>query len=371
MIWPFSPLVPVTERMSFLTNVMETPTQERRVSIRSPRSIYQYNYLFDEAEDAKAYAMTRANILGQWEVPVWSEYTLFESPELAGVTELPVDTNAEYQVGGQVFVSSGAGVGQLREVESIGSNTITLTEPTTIVAIGAAPVRTCYMSGGLGGARLFKGLTQRSVQFVTVDQADFSSTPFSSLAGAEIVTDPTLTVSALTDTVLQAATYIDNGSGLVAIESVKDYVEGRAELRFLDTDRAARWRRKRWLHNLRGREKSFWVPSWTRDFQLASPIISAAVTLDVVPLTSESPASYIGKALMIEGTTKFYRVITNAFLTAGIWRFAFSGSLGQTIPTTARISRLTRYRLDTDEVEFAQLGEVYRETSVICKEVPA
>ena len=314
MMWPFSPLAPTVERLSFLTNVMETPLGERRVSVRGARSEFDHRYLFDEEMDARAYHLFRSNPLGEWQVPVWTEYTHFDTPLVAG------------------------------------SN--------------------CYMPNGLGGSRRFKGLTERACSFVTFDQRSPAASPFSTLSGLDVVTDPTVTVAPLVDTLYQAATYIDNGSGLVTIEPQRDFIEGMAGLSFLDKTPAERWRRKRWFHHVRGKEKAFWVPSWTRDYTLSIPIISAAVTLDILPLPGD-PESLIGRGVAIYGSNTHYRVIQDAFETSGIWRLAFSGSLGETIPISAQVSRLGKYRLDTDEIELSQLGEVVSDVTLACKEVVA
>lgn len=368
-LWPFPPRVPTTEKLVFNTDVMQTPEQERRVSLRPARLEMLHTYLFDEANDARAQDLFRSNPLGDWEVPQWTEWTEFPAPLLAGSTTIPANTSADYRVGGQVYLSSSYGLGQARTIATIGTNTLTVTEPTTMVTFGAAPVRLAYCVEGLGGARRFKGLTDRSMKFVTRDWIDLAATPFSQLAGFDVMSDPTVTVTPLLDTVFQAATYIDNGQGPVAVEEMRDILEGRAQLVFMDKTPAERWRRKRWIHYIRGKEKAFWVPTWTDDFTLAATASAASTNIDVEPLDG-LPTSYIGKALMIDDGNKLFRTINNAIAIDGVWRFSLSSALGRTI-SSARISLMKKYRADTDEFEIVQEHHVFAETSFTCLEVPA
>lgn len=368
MIWPFVPRVPIVERLSWLTDVMQTREGERRVSLRPARLELQYSYMFDEAQDARAVALFRSNPLGDWDVPQWSEYTQFASPVAAGATSLPVNTSADYRVGGFVYVSAGDDEGEAIEIASVGSGTIGLDAATTVAAVGAAPIRSAYMLEGMGGARRFKGLTDRAVSFVTRDGIDLAATDFPQLDGIDVVTDPTLTVSPLQDLYFQAKEFVDNGSGPVAVEPRRDIIEGRVEIEFLDLTPESRYRRKQWFHSIRGREGAFWVPSWSRDFTLANPIGSSDTSFDVVALDGD-PADYVGRAVMIDDGSPLFRIITAAQDLSGTWRFTIA-STGRAI-SAARISRLLKYRLDTDEVEFSQLKEVYANIRVTCLEVPA
>lgn len=369
MIWPFPPLVPTTERITFRTDVMQTPEQERRVSLRSARVMMVHSYLFDEADDARARSLFLANPLGDWEVPQWTEWTEFSAPLIAGSTTIPANTSADYRVGGQVYLTGGYGEGQARTIATIGTNTMTVTEATTMVAFGCAPLRTAYITEGVNGNVRFKGLTERSATFVCRDTIDLSLSPFAQLDGFDIVTDPPLVTTPLMNTLFQASTYVDNGQGPVAVESLRDFIEGRIQLAFMDTSAAARWRRKRWLHSLRGRERSFWLPSFTDDFELALTVLPASLVIDVEPLDGD-PDSYVGMALMIDDGSKLYRVITGATAVDDVWRFSISSSLGRTV-SNARISLMRKYRADTDEFEIVQNHHVFAETSFTCLEVPA
>lgn len=366
MIWPFRALAPAKERLSFQTDVMQTRVTERRVSLRPARVVFEYQHYLDEAQDAKAVALFRSNPAGDWSVPQWTGHTEYAAPVAAGATSLPVDINADWRVGGSAYVVGAGDAGEALEITAVGADTITLAGATTVDAIGVAPLRTAYMQGGLGGARLFRGLTIRDCKFITRDGVDLGATPYPQLAGLDVMNDPTVVSTPVQDAIFKALEYVDNGSGLVSVEPVRDIIEGRVELRFIDTTTAELWTRKKWFHHIRGREKAFWVPSWTADFTLAAPITAAATLIQVEPLAG-LPTDYVGRAIMIDDGSPLYRIIGGASDLGATWSFSIDPT-GRDIDA-ARISRMPKYRLDTDEVEFSQTLRAYGDVSVVCLEV--
>ncbi len=118
--------------------------------------------------------------------------------------------------------------------------------------------------------------------------------------------------------------------------------------------------RKR-LYGLLGRQKSFYVPSWRKDFELVNAIGAADTNIDVVPVdysrfnpTGHAPFGDI--MIELNDGTRFFRKIISA--TVGIGAPAreeleIDSSLGQTVSVSEikRISYLYKVRLNSDVVE--------------------
>ncbi|KKN40603.1 hypothetical protein LCGC14_0731640 [marine sediment metagenome] len=122
--------------------------------------------------------------------------------------------------------------------------------------------------------------------------------------------------------------------------------------------------RKR-LYGLLGRQKSFYVPSWRKDFELVTAIGAGDTNIDVAPVeysrfnpTGHAPFGDI--MIELNDGTRFFRNIISA--TVGIGdpareELEIDSSLGQivSIPEIKRISYLYKVRLNSDTVEIVHL----------------
>ena len=111
--------------------------------------------------------------------------------------------------------------------------------------------------------------TARSAQpFCLRDASDLSAPRPAQLSRSPVQTDPSLTRAPLTASLRRAVEYVDNGFGPVVIEPLRDVFE-RGETITLKAQGACREDGlRRWLWSLRGRQASFWLPTWGRELQL-------------------------------------------------------------------------------------------------------
>jgi uncharacterized protein YegL len=186
--------------------------------------------------------------------------------------------------------------------------------------------------------------------------------------GLDVLTDPTLTREPLSETIGQAQEFVDTGLGPIAAEPALGFLQRRAILAFRDVMPGARWRRRVWLHGLRGRQRAFWLPTWGRDLILAAPVAAADTSLVVA--SDADPASLIGRSLMIdlvEGPL-FRRIMGAGFDALGL-RLTIAAprvDLGSGVP----LHWLTKVRLDADRIDLRHLA-ARTEFSLPVIEVPA
>jgi hypothetical protein len=337
-----------------------------RESLRDGRLVLDYEFWFDDIENAQAESLFRSNITGDWLVPIWSEVTLL-APIAPGATSIPANTSADYREGGLAFLDGPDGY-EVATIDSVGAG-LTLDTATTVTVTSCAPLHLAFALSSLGGRRMFRGLSRRAIRFQVRDNADLADTAFPQFVDIDVLTDPTVIVASIEASVTQAREFIDNGMGLVAVEPTRDVTEARSVIRFIDATPESRWARKRWFHHLRGRDTPFWLPTWADDLMLAETATSAQTFIDVDPLEGE-PEDLAGRAIMIEDDTgQMYRTITAAEAASENWRLSVA-PLGRDV-SEATISFMTRMRLDTDRVEFAVTGAAYMETTAAVVEVPA
>ena len=368
-IWPFSPAVQAQESLEFLTDIRITPQGEMRDALRDARLGFAYNFIWDDATNARAAHMFRSNLTGDWLLPVWSEITQGRVIAAAGVLALPVSTDASYVVGGAVFLQAADGSYAQGVVGAPGAGLMTLDEVTPFEVVAVAPMVLAFVVGSMGGKRHFVGHTVRSLEFSVRDGAHWGTSPFEIYVGYDVLTDPSVIAQPIDTQIIQAREYVDNGFGQVAVEPLRDVIEGKTQLVFLDFGAADMWRRKRWFHWLRGRDRAFWLPSWGDDFALAAPMVYNQTFVDVTPF-GDDPAHLVGQHIMLDdGAGYLFREIEAASLVGAAWRFTIAAP-GRAI-SEARISRMSLMRLDTDRIELELTGAHYMRVAVTATEVAA
>lgn len=368
-IWPFVPRVVAGEVLSFLTDIHKTPTGEARTSLRPARRIIDMEFGLDDAQNALAESIFRVGAAGDWLVPVWPELTKWAIPAPVGAVTFVVDYPNDYAVGEPAFLALGDQQFQQVEVAALGSGSVTITAPSLIAASGIAPLRLAYITGDLGGARWFKGYAVRKMAIEFRSGNDVAETPYEQYLGADLMTDPSVIASPIDAKLTMARAFIDNGSGPVVVEPLRDIIDGMVKIVHKDFGPVAMVRRKRWFHYIRGRDLSFWLPTWGHDLTLSAAVASGQGFIDIEPLYG-SPASLIGRHIIVDdGQGYLPRSIEAGVSVGGAWRLTVA-ALGRDVEPSARVMFLNRMRFDTDKIEMALTGVYYMETSLPAVEVP-
>jgi von Willebrand factor type A domain len=186
--------------------------------------------------------------------------------------------------------------------------------------------------------------------------------------GRDVLIDPTVLRQPLRDTIGQTVEVVDNGFGPVVIEPTRDYLQRRSTITFSDYGAAPRWSRRRWLHGLRGRQRSFWLPTWGRELELQADVEAGDDFLIAAPTFDLS--TWINRHIMIDlPTGGVFRQVTAASFDALGHRLTIAAP-GVDIPTPTPIHILTKMRLDTDRIELEH-GATRTTMTATVIEVPA
>jgi len=167
--------------------------------------------------------------------------------------------------------------------------------------------------------------------------------------GRDVLIDPTVLHQSLRDTIGQTVEMIDNGFGPVVFEPTRSYLQRRSTIMFSDYGAPTRWSRRRWLHGLRGRQRSFWLPTWGRELVLQADIAASDDFLIVAP--DVDLTTWIDRHIMFDlPTGGVFRQIAAASFDALGHRLTIV-PLGIDIPANTPVHVLTKMRLDTDRIE--------------------
>jgi len=187
--------------------------------------------------------------------------------------------------------------------------------------------------------------------------------------GRPVQTDPSVVRRPLSASLRRAVEYVDNSFGPVVVEPMRDVFERSETITLKAQGLTTRQLLRRWLWSLRGRQASFWLPTWGRELQLRAAMTSGSVLMRVAPVAPI--AAYVGRPIMLElpGALRF-RTINAAIEDGPDHRLTLSSNLGEPVPLTTKVHFLTAMRADADRVEI-QHGAVTSEVTLPVIEVSA
>jgi hypothetical protein len=379
-IWPFPAAQEITEVLEWRTDVLTSRAGEQRIALRPrPREIVTFRHRLDALGMARAAELARAEFESDWLVPLW-HLALQPNADLAqGDTEILINTGvADYRAGGLVAIAVDGGDAAVMKIATIQADRLILAEPLVLqlpspaVAarrITVAPIRAGLLTSAVEIARRRQGDGTVTTSFLLGDAPDLAAPAMPIYLGRPVQTDPSLVRRPLTASLRRAVEYVDNGFGPVVVEPMRDVFERSETITLKAQGLAARYALRRWLYSLRGRQASFWVPTWGRELQLRTAMTSGSVLMRVAPVASL--AAYVGRPIGLEmpGALRF-RTITAAIADGADHRLTLSSNLGEPVPLMTKVHFLTAMRADADRVEI-QHGAVSSEVTLPVVEVGA
>ena len=357
--WLFSVGAPPSgETLEWRTDVLPGYTGEQRIALRdAPRQSFNYSHLLTPHEFATAKNYVRQRRYAS--VPAWFEHIKYVGTLAAVDTTITFDTtNADYREGGAlvVFESSDKAVVVLID-------TVTPTGVTLATALGQefvnpliAPVRHGRIVDGLKITRPPGSMVDCSIQFQATDNADLAADiGYPQYRSLDVLNELTIVLANIAENIILPTELFDSGMGVIVAEPVIDYAEFGQTVSFMEQGKAALWRRRQWLHSLKGKQKPFWLPSFKRDdLTLLEDIDSSETVLSVQHI---GPASYlVGQHVMIktEAGTEYFREITASVDgAANETDITISSSLGVAV-AAADVNTfcfMSQVRLDADRIE--------------------
>lgn len=379
-LWSFPAAQEITEVLEWRTDVLTSRAGEQRIGLRPrPREIVTFRHRLDALGMARAAELARAGFAGDWHVPLW-HMALQPNADLAqGATEILLDTGlSDFRSGELAAITVDGREAAAIPIASVQADRLILAEPlvlqlpSPVVAaprIMVAPIRAGVLTSAVEITRRRQGDGTVNASFLLREAADITALVLPTYLGRPVQTDPSLVRRPLSASLRRAVEYVDNGFGPVVAEPVRDIFERGETITLKAQGPAARHALRRWLWSLRGRQVSFWLPTWGRELQLRAAMTSGSTLMRVAPVAS-LPA-YVGRAILLEMPTALrFRTISAAIEDGPDHRLTLSSNLGEQVPLTTKVHFLTAMRADADRVEI-QHDAVASEVTLPVIEVPA
>jgi len=377
-LWPFPVAQEITEVLEWRTDVLQARAGEQRIALRNrPREIVTFRHRLDALGMARAAEMARAGFAGDWHVPLWHLALQPDAALAQGATEILLDTGvSDFRTSDMAAVAVDGGEAGAAAIVSVQADRLILAEPLllqlpgpTIAArrVTLAPIRAGVLTTAVEIIRRRQGEGTVTATFLLRDAADLAAPVLPTYLGRPVQTDPSLIRRPLATSLRRPVEYVDSGFGPVVVEPLRDVFTRGEALTLKAQGPTARWAQRRWLWSLRGRQASFWLPTWGHELQLRSPMTSGSVLMRVAPVAA--PPAYVGSRIMLEmpGALRF-RTITAATPEGPDHRLTLSSNLGEPVPITTKVHFLTPMRADTDRVEI-QHGAMASEVTLAVVEV--
>jgi hypothetical protein len=261
MIFPYQAIAPMTEIVEWLTDVIESyDGSESRAMLRNaPRHHYHMSHIIPYGGYAK-------NLLsyiqaGQVDIPLW--HMAAPISVSAGATVIATDTRyADYQKNAIIWQSPHHC--ELVEIDSKTDSSLTLADPVVGSYHGfIAPGRTVKAGNSVSGQDLTGWISELSLNWFCTENYRLTGLELNKYLGADVVPWPIL-IGAERE-IVRPMEWIDFGTGVVQTDSRLDYSRFNTNARIYLDGFGDAWNFRRWLHQLKGRVESFWMPSFAHD----------------------------------------------------------------------------------------------------------
>ncbi len=378
-LWPFPAAQEIMEVLEWRTDVLTSRAGEQRIALRPrPREIVTFQHKLDALGMARAAELARAGFAGDWHVPLWHR-ALQPNADLAqGATEILLDTGlSDFRSGELAAIAVDGREAAAVAIASVQPDRLILAEPLVLQLpspalaaprITVAPIRAGVLTSAIEVTRRRQGDGTVTASFLLRDAPDLVAPVLPTYLGRPVQTDPSLVRRPLSASLRRAVEYVDNGFGPVVAEPLRDVFERSETITLKAQGPTARHALRRWLWSLRGRQASFWLPTWGRELQLRAAMTSGSTLMRVAPVAL-FPA-YVGRTILLEMPTALrFRTITAAIAEGADHRLTLSSNLGEPVPLTTKVHFLTATRADADRVEI-QHGSVASEVTLPVVEVP-
>jgi len=378
--WSFPAAQEINEVLEWRTDVLPSRAGEQRIALRPrPREIVTFRHRLDALGMARAAETARDGFVGDLQVPLWDMALQPGAVPVQGATEILLDTGlADFRTGGLATIAVDGREAAAVAIASVQPDRLILAEPlvlqlpSPVVAaqrMTVAPIRVGVLTSTIEVTRRRQSDGTVSASFLLRDAPDLAAPVLPTYLGRPVQTDPSVVRRPLSASLRRAVEYVDNSFGPVVVEPMRDVFERNETITLKAQGQTARQLLRRWLWSLRGRQASFWLPTWGYELQLRAAMTSGSVLMRVAPVAPI--AAYVGRPIMLEmpGALRF-RTINAAIEDGPDHRLTLSSNLGEPVPLTTKVHFLTAMRADADRVEI-QHGAVTSEVTLPVIEVSA
>jgi uncharacterized protein YqfB (UPF0267 family) len=370
VVFPFEPEAPFIERLQFLTDVfVHKDGTEQRVSLRkAPRQVFDLKLRREDGVERQRVDF----LLFDWQsrvfgFPMWHEPTLLTADVVAGATSINVQdaTLSDFRVGSLAIIYESETKFDALEVATVGSTTISFSTSisqnySAASGVRVMPMRTAISSQPAKEAKYAVNLCDFDLTMRVLDNdVDLSDlTGWPTYNSKILLSDPNAITGTLDGLIERELTVFDgSGGGKFSQVSTWNRARHSSAKTFVSTTRSRLWAIRKLLHALRGRQVSFYLPTFTKDVTLAVSYSSGSAAITIVNVGYSRYAKQrtpkVDVRVILNDGTIFTRTIANSSeIDVNTEQLTLSSAISQNISPSdvSRIEFLEKVRIDSDEI---------------------
>lgn len=354
-----------TEKLEWLTDIIETYTDEQRFALRTaPRRSITYSYVKTPHYGSEIATLTKGWVFRTWGVPIWAEAEKIQwAPN--GATTISFDTrNASYT--NSAFIWESDDKHEAINIVTLRDNGIDSDQPIKHEYSNAF-IMPLFFGITQDGVHIEKdySVVQASATFTMIDDKYVGAQSYPTFEGYPVLRDGGVKVEKFDRRIYRASEFIDNGQGLIEVEPNRSIIEETGMIGKITTTKADLWKWRQFLHWLYGRQQTFLLPTFQRDIQLIGLLGSGATSVKIRGIGLSNYGTFpMWTAVTFRNGTIQYRKIMSAFPIPDSddeYIIIDSGFTTDVYPEDIRMWEfLNLVRLDTDEVTLEYEGVVVK-----------
>lgn len=356
----------VIERISFLTNVLTSPTgtEQRRALRLSPRRIFEAPVIVDGAV-RQYFDMSMWGWSGRtWALPIWPDIQLLAAPLPEGALEVPclVDGRDFYAGGLALLLGQRPQDAEVVEIEALTGDSLILLRPTQKSwsrGTRLYPVRTARLTSMPEVTRITDQAASAAVSFLVLDPSDWMpDAPDATYRGWPVLSQRPDESEDLTSSMQRLLTELDNQTGIPSRIDVAPHAFTAQRYSWVLSGRAEHTALRALLYFLQGRYKALWVPTFADDMTLLSSVSETETFIRIANIgytrfAAMAPGRRDIRIELRDGAVFHRRITDSSEMDADIEHLVIDSSFGRIISAgdVSRISWMALCRLDQDDIE--------------------
>lgn len=360
-VWPFQPQTQLREQMEWTTEVIRCRSAEQRICLRNtPRTTIKYDFVLFAQEIEAAAILSRQWSSNEFLLPFWQDFE-YSGTIASGATIIYVSStaNKRYNVGEYLFIiETNNQQYEIAIINDVNSSYIEIESPITLSFDQAVvmPCYPCYMKAPFQFQKYSAKYFTANAEFILTDDLQVgTNNNYPVFQDSYVLNDRPIVFGKINESHIREFEGFKNIAGPIFYSELYTYPVSNTAVSWSFHEKAGLWNFRQWMHYVKGKQGSFYIPRWTRDFV---PVvnINSSDNFIIVKENSYYIDSYIGNACLIknDGTQIYFTVVSWQFFATNQYKMNTSQVIGENIQIVdiEIITRMPRMRLDSDVIEY-------------------
>lgn len=363
ILLPIRPEAPLKEHLIFDTKIIEAVSgSEQRIANRSqPRSVFEMTVRDDRRRIELLLFDRQSKIVA---IPAWHEPSFLSSAGSVDDLTVNVDTTAygNFYVGGYAIVFKDKYTYDALKIESMTSTSLTFESGLTYdysINTQVMPLMTAYLEATTSATKApVNDQTFKIKAYVETEENDIADTSgWSIYNGKVFLDDPNMISGSLPESLETKVYVLDNVTGNRSNIAVWEHNLRRSRKGFKTNSRAELWKLRQLLHYLKGKQVSFYIPTFSRDIEPNQTMLNASTTftMDNIGYTVNAYQRWPKQVIRVhltDGTILVRTIQNSAEVSASVEQLTVDTAWPYDIEPEDidRIEFLEKVRLDEDDI---------------------